>query len=93
MNERRFVFGHMEKVSPKPAIPCFLSSRKKGLITKKARLRRIDNALENGQLRLARWLAKPLDHSAKKHINAWVQARRQPAKFLTKKGWRISSVG
>ena len=55
------------------------------MITKEARLRRIDNALENGQLQLARWLSKPLDHSAKKHINAWVQARKQPAKFLTKK--------
>ena len=29
MNERLFVFGHMEKVSQKPAIRCFLSSAKK----------------------------------------------------------------
>ena len=74
------------KSQPKACDTLFSIIRKKGLITKEARLRRIDNALENGQLRLARWLAKPLDHSAKKHINAWVQARRQPAKFLTRKG-------
>ena len=81
------------KSQPKACDTLFSIIRKKGLITKEARLRRIDNALENGQLRLARWLAKPLDHSAKKHINAWVQARRQPAKFLTRKRWRFSSVG
>ena len=74
------------KSQPKACDTLFSIIRKKGFITKEARLRRIDNALENGQLRLARWLAKPLDHSAKKHINAWVQARRQPAKFLTRKG-------
>ena len=74
------------KSQPKACDTLFSIIRKKGLITKEARLRRIDNALENGQLRLARWLAKPLDHSAKKHINAWVQARRHPAKFLTRKG-------
>ncbi len=73
------------KSQPKACDTLFSIIKKKGLITKEARLRRIDNALENGQLRLARWLAKPLDHSAKKNINAWVQARRQPAKFLTKK--------
>ena len=74
------------KSQPKACDTLFSIIRKKGLITKEARLRRIDNALENGQLRLARWLAKPLDHSAKKHIDAWVQARRHPAKFLTRKG-------
>ncbi len=74
------------KSQPKACDTLFSIISKKGLITKEARLRRIDNALENGQLRLARWLAKPLDHSAKKHINAWVQARRHPAKFLTRKG-------
>ena len=73
------------KSQPKACDTLFSIISKRGLITKEARLRRIDNALENGQLRLARWLAKPLDRSAKKNINAWVQARRQPAKFLTKK--------
>ena len=74
------------KSQPKACDTLFSIIRKKGFITKEARLRRIDNALENSQLRLARWIAKPLDHSAKKYINAWVQARRQPAKFLTRKG-------
>ncbi|HBX26662.1 MAG TPA: hypothetical protein DEF72_04430 [Gammaproteobacteria bacterium] len=73
------------KSQPKACDTLFSIISKRGLITKEARFRRIDNALENGQLRLARWLAKPLDRSAKEHINAWVQARRQPAKFLTKK--------
>ena len=58
--------------------------KKRGLITKEVRLRRIDNALEKRQLQLARWLAKPLDQSAKQHVNAWAQARRHPEKFLTK---------
>ena len=72
------------KSQPTDCDTLFSIIKKRGLITKEVRLRRIDNALENRQLQLARWLAKPLDQSATQHINAWSQARRQPDKFLTK---------
>ncbi|MDC1076575.1 transglycosylase SLT domain-containing protein [Litorivicinus sp.] len=72
------------KSQPKACDTLFSLIQQRGLITKEVRLRRIDHALEKRQLQLARWLAKPLDQSATKHINAWAQARRQPAAFLTK---------
>ena len=72
------------KSQPTDCDTLFSIIKKRGLITKEVRLRRIDNALENRQLQLARWLAKPLDQSATQHINAWSQARHQPDKFLTK---------
>lgn len=72
------------KSQPKDCDTLFSMMKKRGLITKEVRLRRIDNALEKRQLQLARWLAKPLDQSAKQHVNAWAQARRHPEKFLTK---------
>lgn len=71
------------KSQPKDCDTLFSIIQKRELITKEVRLRRIDNALENRQLQLARWLAKSLDKSATDHINAWAQARRRPAKFLT----------
>jgi soluble lytic murein transglycosylase len=72
------------KSQPTDCDALFSIIKKRGLITKEVRLRRIDNALENRQLQLARWLAKPLDKAATQHINAWARARRQPDKFLTK---------
>jgi len=77
------------KSQPKACDTLFSIISKRGLITKEARLNRIENALGNGQLRLARWLAKPLDHSARKYIDAWVQARGQPTKFLTNKAGKF----
>ena len=71
------------KSQPKDCDTLFSIIQKRELITKEVRLRRINNALENRQLQLARWLAKSLDKSATDHINAWAQARRRPAKFLT----------
>jgi len=71
------------KSQPKDCDTLFSIIQKRGLITKEVRLRRINNALENRQLQLARWLAKSLDKSVTDHINAWAQARRRPAKFLT----------
>ena len=71
------------KSQPKECDTLFSIIQKRELITKEVRLRRINNALENRQLQLARWLAKSLDNSATDHINAWAQARRRPAKFLT----------
>ncbi|MGB2473879.1 MAG: transglycosylase SLT domain-containing protein [Litorivicinaceae bacterium] len=71
------------KSQPKDCDTLFSVIQKRELITKEVRLRRINNALENRQLQLARWLAKSLDKSATDHINAWAQARRRPAKFLT----------
>ena len=72
------------KSQPKDCDVLFSILQIQGLITKEVRLRRIDNALEQRQLQLARWLAKSLDKSVSQHINAWALARRQPHKFLTK---------
>jgi soluble lytic murein transglycosylase len=72
------------KSQPKDCDVLFSILQIQGLITKEVRLRRIDNALEQRQLQLARWLAKSLDKSVSKHIDAWALARRQPHKFLTK---------
>ncbi len=71
------------KSQPKDCDTLFSIIQKRELITKEVRLRRINNALENRQLQLARWLAKSLDKSVTDQINAWAQARRRPAKFLT----------
>ena len=71
------------KSQPKDCDTLFSIIQKRELITKEVRLHRINNALKNRQLQLARWLAKSLDKSATDHINAWAQARRRPAKFLT----------
>ena len=69
---------------PKECDPLFAMIEKRGWITDQVRLRRIDEALEKNQLRLARWLAKKLDRKATAHIDAWAQARRNPARFLTR---------
>ena len=73
------------KSQPKTCDPLFHLMDQKRWITDEVVLRRIDNALEKNQLQLARWLAKRLKKSGSAHVNAWDQARRKPAKFLTQK--------
>lgn len=70
------------KSQPDACDPLFGMLKQRGYITDEVRLRRIDNALEENQLQLARWLAKPLKKSATGHIDAWDLARREPEKYF-----------
>lgn len=67
---------------PDACDPLFKLLDQKGLLTDEVRLRRIDRALANNQLQLARWLAKPLKKSATGHIDAWDLARRSPTAYF-----------
>jgi len=70
------------KSQPEACDPLFALLEKSGDLTDEVRLRRIDNALEENQLQLARWLAKPLKKSATGHIDAWDVARRDPERYF-----------
>lgn len=73
------------KSRPKECDPLFAMMAKKGWITKEIRLLRINKALSERQLRLAKWLAKSMDRDTKSYIKAWSEARATPISFLMKK--------
>lgn len=67
---------------PKACDSLFAKLETRGLLTDSVRLARIDQALEQGEIGLARWLARTLPASVTGHIDAWELARNQPTRYF-----------
>jgi len=68
---------------PEECDPVFDYLSESGLITVEARRQRIRMALEAGQLRLARYLARPLGDEDRATIDRWADMRADPAGQLS----------
>lgn len=70
---------------PEECDPLFEYLEEKGLLNADRRRQRIRLALESGQLRLARYLARPLDDSDRRVIDRWASMRSDPGRELSQK--------
>ena len=71
---------------PKECDPVFEYLEESGALTPERRRARIDLALEAGQLRLARYLARPLPATEQTRIERWARMQSDPARELQKPG-------
>ncbi len=70
---------------PKECDPLFEYLADQGMLTAERRRQRIRLALEAGQIRLARYLARPLSDADRRDIDRWVAMRSDPARELAAK--------
>ncbi|MGD8906674.1 MAG: transglycosylase SLT domain-containing protein [Gammaproteobacteria bacterium] len=70
---------------PKECDPLFEHLSEQGMLTAERRRQRIRLALEAGQIRLARYLARPLSDEDRSNIDRWVAMRTDPARELAAK--------
>ncbi len=70
---------------PKECDPLFEYLADQGMLTAERRRQRIRLALEAGQIRLARYLARPLSDADRRDIDRWVAMRSDPARELATK--------
>ncbi len=70
---------------PKECDPVFAHLQNMGAITDRLRRKRIELALEAGQMRLARYLARPLTDADWRMIDRWERVRVDPARELRRR--------
>jgi len=67
---------------PEACDPAFAWLESQGELTDERRRQRIALALEVGEFRLARWLARPLGETAVAEVSRWSRLHAAPAKYL-----------